>query len=799
MHNLISHIQNDQGERIETHEGIEENFLRYFKKVHQEPSIDRLPTIEKILQQIPKLIIEEHNLLLLQPILLHEVDSAVKQLKAGKAPGPNGFTSNFFHQFWDLIQIEVWQLVEESHALRWMYPGLNATFMALIPKTAEANKPDKYRPIALCNIIYKIGSKVIATRLKPLLPLIILPEQSGYVEGRQITDGIILTHEIIHSLKQSKRPGMLLKIDLSKAFDTISWQYIQKILNAFGFDPSWTRWILLLTSSFFSVLINGIPYETFRPSRGIRQGDPLSPFLFVIIAKGLDRNIKSSTLSRGLKGLPFNNSPSYSHQQFVDDNMLFGHPSVQEARLFKDILSSFSDASGALINRVKSQIFFFNTPVSTQRLIARILGFTIAGLPSKYLGAPMIASALKHYSWRDLINKLEAKLFLWTHRSLNMANRVILIKAILQSMPLYLFSLLAAPKWVIKEIRNLQRNFLWGSSGHNRKWALVKWEKVCLPKKAGGIGIRDPEHNNIVMGAKLWWRWLAHPNTPWASLWTAKYASNSPIEDRIHMSELSAGSIIWNSVIQHRHLIQQHSFREIKNGDTARFWDDSWQQLPKIKDLMHDLPIPQQGTHPLETVKQFWSSSTTQKHRKWKGIDQIIREEGYEGTKQKLSDELKKRQIPIAAGADILRILTWDNLRKRNFSGPSICPNCKQAEETTTHLLQTCHLGRKLWEKATFRCQRDNRVQGDLKATLRNWQQSPYHSRLLNSLWQLIPGLLMWNIWKERNRRLFKNQSQTLEHIWIILHRNIKESLSIHDWVAEDFATDHKEKSIWDN
>eukprot|EP00253_Pinus_taeda_P033170 PITA_33170 len=645
MHNLISHIHNDQGERIETHEGIEENFLRYFKKVHQESSIDRLPAIEKILQQIPKLITDEHNLLL-QPILLHEVDNTVKQLKA------------------------------ESRALRWMYPGLNATFMALIPKTEEANTPDKYRLIALCNIIYRIVSKVIATQLKPLLPLNISPEQSGYVEGRQITDEIILTHEIIHSLKQTKKPG-------------------------------------------------------------------------------LGRNIKSAIFTRCLKGLSFNNSPSFSHQQFVDDNMLYGHPSVQESLLFRDILSSFSDASDALINRVKSQIFFFNTPVSTQRSIARILGFTIASLPSKYLGAPMIASALKHSSWRDLLEKLEAKLFLWTHGSLNMASRVVLIKAILQSMPLYLFSLLAVPKWVVKAIRNLQRNFLWGSSGHNKKWALVKWEKVCLPKKSGGIGIRDPQHSNT------------------------------------------------------------------------------------------------QRTHPLETANQFSSSSTTQKHRKWKGTDQIIREKGYEITQQTLSDKLKKRKIPIAVGADILRwgyeergtfttkeayniitndkiikdnlwdqiwsstiwpkvstflwllshnrILTWDNLRKRKFSGPSICPNCKQAEETVTHLLQTCHLGRKLWEKAIFRCQRDNRVQGDLKATLCNWKQSPYHSRLLNSLWQLIPGLLMWNIWKERNRRLFKNQTQTLEQIWTILHRNIKESLSIHDWSSEDFPTYHKEKSIWDN
>lgn len=194
-------------------------------------------------------------------------------MKEGKAPGPDDFTANFFHKFWNLINNEVWQVVEESRELRWMFPGLNATFIALVPKGEDFNKLDKYRPIALCNMIYKIISKVIANRLKPLLPLIISPEQSGYVEGLQITDGIILTHELIHSLTVTKNLGMFLKLDLSKAFDSLSWVFIHKILTAFVFAPSWIRWIYsLISSAFFSVLINGIPSATFRPSRGIRQG-----------------------------------------------------------------------------------------------------------------------------------------------------------------------------------------------------------------------------------------------------------------------------------------------------------------------------------------------------------------------------------------------------------------------------------------------------------------------------------------------------------------------------------------------
>eukprot|EP00253_Pinus_taeda_P023692 PITA_23692 len=257
-----------EGAKVGTHEEIESEILNYFKQVHQEPHGDRSRAIEKITLNIPKIISEEHNELLLKSVYLREVETTARQLKAGKGPGPDGFTSDFFHNFWELIKREVWQVVEESRTLRWMFPGLNVTFISLVPNDDQPSTPEKYKPIDLCNIIYKIVSKVIASRLKLLLPLIISPEQSRYIEDRQIMNGIILTHEIIHSLKQSKKPGMLLKIDLSKAFDSLSWLYIKKTLTTFGFAPPWVRWVMsLLSSSFFFVLINGVPSSPFHPSR----------------------------------------------------------------------------------------------------------------------------------------------------------------------------------------------------------------------------------------------------------------------------------------------------------------------------------------------------------------------------------------------------------------------------------------------------------------------------------------------------------------------------------------------------
>ena len=149
--------------------------------------------------------------------------------------------------------------------------ALNATFLTLIPKEPETEGLGKLRPIALCNVIYKIITKTIANRLRPLLSLIISPEQAGFVEGRQILDGIILIHETIHSVKIRKIPGMLLNLDLSKSYDKLNWEFLAGTLRAFGFSYQWTRWVMnLVSSTLFSILVNGSPASPFQISRGIR-------------------------------------------------------------------------------------------------------------------------------------------------------------------------------------------------------------------------------------------------------------------------------------------------------------------------------------------------------------------------------------------------------------------------------------------------------------------------------------------------------------------------------------------------
>lgn len=219
--------------------------------------------------------------------------------------------------------------------------------------------PDGFRPIALCNVVYKIISKVIANRLKPLLSALISEEQTGYVEGRQILDNIIQAHEVVHSLKSNKQAGVIIQLDLAKAYDKLSWSYIRAVLRAFGFDQNWIRWVMaLVIMTSLSILLNNAPSRLFTPSRGLRQGDPLSPFIFVLMMEGLGRAIKMANAEGRIQGLKLTlDGVANTHKKFVGDIMLQGTPIVREARKIKHILNDFAMATGTKVSPNKSNFF----------------------------------------------------------------------------------------------------------------------------------------------------------------------------------------------------------------------------------------------------------------------------------------------------------------------------------------------------------------------------------------------------------------------------------------------------------
>jgi len=184
---------------------------------------------------------------------------------------------------------------------------------------------------------------------------------------------------------------------------------MKSLFTIFGLCEDWVNWVMVLTSSFFFfILVNGVPSQPFSPLKGIQQGDPLSPFLFIIMVEVLSGLIKFVVVNMFLKGSTLHGlNPPISHSQLLDDTMIMGVPTIQKAHSIICVIFDFCDASGTSINSEKSHIFFFNTPRAIQIHISCILGFSRSSLPSKYLGIPLIGNALCNSSWEDLLASLE--------------------------------------------------------------------------------------------------------------------------------------------------------------------------------------------------------------------------------------------------------------------------------------------------------------------------------------------------------------------------------------------------------
>ena len=208
-------------------------------------------------------------------------------------------------------------------------PSINQTSITLIPKVKSPTKVSEYRPISLCNIIYKLVSKMITNRLKRMLPLSISKSQSAFQLDKAIFDNILVAFETLYHMKNQKKRGeggfMALKLGMSKAFNRVEWNFLEAIMMKMGFGARWVALVLSYTNSAsYSILANGVPKGDIRPSRGIRQRDPLSPYLFLICLEALNCQLQQAARSEAIRGFSLcKNGPEISHLFFADDTLLF--------------------------------------------------------------------------------------------------------------------------------------------------------------------------------------------------------------------------------------------------------------------------------------------------------------------------------------------------------------------------------------------------------------------------------------------------------------------------------------------
>ena len=370
-------LKNSQGEWLDSAAEIEATILNHFKNLYTHAELpemnNRGQLSENIDQVLRELHLSESAFASLQAsFTAQDIKEAMEDIHGTKSPGSDGFSSAFFHRHWDTIGDSVVTAVNHFLTTGFLLKEWNSTILVLIPKQNPPEEVNHLRPISLCNTIYKCAAKCMVKRMKPLLPDLISGFQNAFIPGRHMEDNILISHELLHIINKQRgqqRHLAALKLDMNKAYDRVNWMFILKILTAYGFPPHWVRLVEQCISTVtYRVLINGSTSKSFTPSCGLRQGDPLSPYLFLFCMDILSRMTTAATDIKLLHGIQTRRGgPIISHLFFVDDALFFFKATDTSCNSLNGLIHRFRNISGQIVNLQKSFVKFSpNTPAENQ-------------------------------------------------------------------------------------------------------------------------------------------------------------------------------------------------------------------------------------------------------------------------------------------------------------------------------------------------------------------------------------------------------------------------------------------------
>ncbi|WCJ31853.1 Polynucleotidyl transferase ribonuclease H-like superfamily protein [Euphorbia peplus] len=731
------------------------------------------------------------------------VDSEIKQalfdMHPWKSPDIDGFQAGFYQRHWDRMSTSICSFVKDAFRTGSFDPEINRTLIVLIPKK---NRPETFgdlRPISLCNVVYKIITKLIANRLKSVMPQLVLPHQTSFVAGRNITDNTIIAQEAIHTMrKKTGQSGwMAIKVDLEKAYDRLCWDFIDDTLQQVGIPSGIIKLIMFcVSSSSLQILWNGRPSETILPTRGIRQGDPLSPYIFVLCMECLAHQIGEDCIVRRWNPLKLG-TERISHLFFADDLLLFAKASPTQALTIKNTLDEFCVASGHQVSQTKTNIFFSpNLTSRVKRSILDILPFSPTDDLGKYLGMPLLHTKIQRGTYQYIIEGIQSKLSGWASQTLSLAGRITLAKAVLSAIPYYSMQTAKLPIHICTKIDDLIRRFIWGSSNEKRKINMVRWEEVCSLIKCGGLGIRSSKHMNNVFLMKLSFNFLQHRELLWVRVLAAKYKTASLLD--ISVKLVNQASPLWRAMLKTRSDLSLGLKWTIGDGTTTKFWTDNWVGDLGPLILLSTGPISE-GTLHLSVADMvddigrwrwhlfhhllpdmcnlsivaylvchtsgdsdqcFWMG-TSSGIFSVKSAYELIADE-VNSTTHRIWDFIWKWPGPnrircflwlIAKG----RILTNQERKRRHLTDEDICCRCNLHPESIIHVLRDCPIARSLWIQVLPHVDFEKliAINEDIwfERCLTTGKTFSIHR------WNILFPVICWHLWKSRNTFIFEGSS----------------------------------------
>ncbi|KAF5481359.1 hypothetical protein F2P56_002016 [Juglans regia] len=589
-------------------------------------------------------------------------------------------------------------------------------------RVKEPRVASDFRPISLCNVAYKIMSKVLANRLKKFLNALISPNQSAFIPGKLITDNIMVAYEVLHSMKARKKGkvgNMAIKLDMSKAYDRIEWCYLEAVMGKLGFCRKWIELIMkCVTTVSYSVLINGSPGSRFLPLRGLRQGDPLSPYLFILCAEGLSALLNHSDSRGHTRGVTVaRGGTRINHLLFADDCILFGRAVAGEWIKIQELLLKYEKASGQFLNKEKTAIFFSsNSRNEEKRKILEQGGSVMKGSYEKYLGLPPVVGKSKYNTFRGIKERVWKKISNWKNSFLSSAGKEILIKAVLQnprSMAAKIFKEKYFSSVSLFEAKlGYRPSFIWRSV-----WGALKLLKDGLRWRVGdGSSIR-------IWGQK----WLQTPSS---------YCVQSPcsiLNEEAKVSELiSEGK--WNKQLIER-IFTQEEVEQICSIPISRLNSEDkmiWGGTKK---------------------GQFSVSSAYQMEMNKKEALKGESSRGREGDAR--WQEVWGLNIPGKVKIFMWRAMkellaTRVNLSLRKITDSSSCPICKNDDESVMHAIWYCPAAADVWSESDIVIQKWSLYETDL---LKLWD-SLVEKVSKDVLEETV--MVMRNIWLRRNEFIFE-------------------------------------------
>ncbi|GJW92011.1 RNA-directed DNA polymerase, eukaryota [Tanacetum coccineum] len=501
---------------------VNETFRNHFQARFKQPSLGRFKLNSVFTNRLsPDQVVDLDS-----NVSRDEIRKAVWDCGENKSPGPDGYMFEFFRKFWSFVGPDFCSAVEHFFVNGYFSKGCNSSFIALIPKVTDAKFVTDFRPISLIGCVYKVVTKILANRLAMVISDLISDTQSAFVAKRQILDGPFILNELLSWCKKTKKKAMFFKVDFAKAYDSVRWDYLLDVLQDFGFGPNWCRWIRgTFSSARASILVNGSPTSEFSFFRGLKQGDPLSPYLFILIMESLHISFSRATADGFFNGIKLK-GPTISHLFYADDAMFIGEWSESNLKSIVTILNCFFLASGLKINIQKSQLLGVGVPRSSVAQAAAKIGCVVLHHQFRYLGVMVGECMSRRSAWDGSVHKLRSRLSKWKVKTLSIGGRLTLLKSVLGASPLYNMSIFKIPKGVLKDMEAIRSKFFIGADSSERKITWIAWEKVLEAKKNGGLGVSSFFALNRALLLKWVWRFLSQDGSLWFKVIQALYGDS---------------------------------------------------------------------------------------------------------------------------------------------------------------------------------------------------------------------------------------------------------------------------------